>query len=305
MHEIPFPVVNDIVDLMSTKNPLHAKEIRKYINSCENDFLEFANSYLDKYISHLTSANINLEFIIDSYLLVVEDTFKEQIRFFKTGKYKHSSFNEVYENVYANSEYMFKYMVGLALTQFFWKNHKNIFLFFKCHIMKVSGTDYLEIGPGHGLYLSEAIKSQNFKNFTAVDVSETSLNMCKSIVAFQNRNNNVDYKLMDIYDYQPKQGYDFISMGEVLEHIETPAEIMKKLYELLAEDGMIFITTCANAPAIDHIYLFNNVDEIRDLFKSCNFKIKDELALPYGDRTLEETIQKKLTLNYCALISKT
>lgn len=300
-----FPVVNDIVDLMSTKNPLHAKEIRKYINSCENDFLEFANSYLDKYISHLASANINLEFIVDSYLFVVEETFKEQIRFFKTGKYKHSSFNEVYENVYANREYMFKYMVGLALTQFFWKNHKNIFLFFKRHIIKVSGTDYLEIGPGHGLYLSEAIKSENFKSFTAVDISETSLNMCKSIVGFQDVNtNNVKYKLMDIYDYEAKTLYDFISIGEVLEHIETPDKIMEKLYELLTKGGIAFVTTCVNAPAIDHIYLFNNVDEIRHLLRSCNFKIKDELVLPYGDYTLEETSRKKLAINYCALISK-
>lgn len=300
------PTLNSIVNLVGKKNPLHSKNIRNYLQSCSDDFLKLAESYLSNYVSFLNSRNCKFEFIVNSYLLVVEDTLREQIRFSKTGKYKYTTFKETLKNIYSNKDYMFKYMIGLALTQFFWKNHSEIFLFFKQNILTSKGTNYLEIGPGHGLFLIEAIRSNLFGSITAIDVSETSLNMCRDLISFylDLNNKNIAFKLIDIYDYNDIELYDFITMGEVLEHIETPQDILKKIFFLLKPNGFLFISTCVNCPAIDHIYLFNNVDEVRFMFEKCRFKLKKELILPIESLAYNNMGEKKVALNYCALLYK-
>jgi 2-polyprenyl-3-methyl-5-hydroxy-6-metoxy-1,4-benzoquinol methylase len=62
----------------------------------------------------------------------------------------------------------------------------------------------------------------------------------------------------------------------VLEHIEDPFILLKKITGLLGKNGICYITTPINAPMIDHIYLFNNEEEIRKLFNSAGLKILEE-----------------------------
>ena len=53
-------------------------------------------------------------------------------------------------------------------------------------------------------------------------------------------------------------------MGEVLEHVEQPEVFLRRIADLAKDDAYIFITTCINAPAVDHIYLWRTTDELED-----------------------------------------
>jgi hypothetical protein len=64
------------------------------------------------------------------------------------------------------------------------------------------------------------------------------------------------------------------------------------------------VTTCANAPAIDHVYLFNNINEIRTLIKEAGFSIHKEIVAPSEDKSWEEIESQKIDVSYAALLIK-
>jgi len=102
----------------------------------------------------------------------------------------------------------------------------------------------------------------------------------------------------------PPGGFDAIIMGEVLEHVEQPEKFMKQIHRLAKEDAYIFITTCVDAPVVDHIYLFENTKQIADLFMRCGLKIKEELFLPYEGKTLEESFAQRLPVSVAYVLQK-
>jgi 2-polyprenyl-3-methyl-5-hydroxy-6-metoxy-1,4-benzoquinol methylase len=102
----------------------------------------------------------------------------------------------------------------------------------------------------------------------------------------------------------PGDRFDFITMGEVLEHVNDALGFLKRARGLLRPDGAIFMTTCANCPAIDHVYHFHTVKEIRDLIAEADLRIVDELALPSEPFAEEQWEQSLVTINYSAILKR-
>ena len=98
--------------------------------------------------------------------------------------------------------------------------------------------------------------------------------------------------------------YDFIVMGEVLEHVEKPKMLLNKVYKLLNNNGKAFLSTCVNCPMIDHVYHFKTVDDIRDLFNECGLVIETEKILPVEDLPMKDIVKQKITINYAAIVKK-
>ena len=111
-------------------------------------------------------------------------------------------------------------------------------------------------------------------------------------------------RIQNIFDFNNSNKFDFITIGEVLEHVSKPQEILKKLEKLITEDGSIYVSTCVDCPSIDHIYHFKSIKEIEDMISECGFKILDNRILPVEDKPMAEIIKNKITINYCAHIIK-
>ncbi len=124
------------------------------------------------------------------------------------------------------------------------------------------------------------------------------------MAAFIN-DSRITYNLKNVFDFNNGEKYDFITLGEVLEHVEEPAGLLIKLNTLLNDDGVLFFTTPTNAPAIDHIYLFNNVEEIRDIVRSAGFKIASEMSFLSEDVSAEKAEKYKVAVLYGAFLKKT
>ena len=171
--------------------------------------------------------------------------------------------------------------------------------YFAKELSAYSPKSYLEIGGGHGAFLLEAIKQfGEHVKYEMVDISSSSLEMAKTFV----NNPKVTFKLQDIYEYKPDEPFEFITMGEVLEHVEEPVKLLKGLGKLLKDDGTVFITTPTNAPAIDHIYLFRNEKEIEEVINEGGFKVVNKLWV-----TSEEDVNKpeeESAMLYGAFIQK-
>ncbi len=290
-----------IINFIEKENPIHAKKLKKVFKKQGPEFRRDANQFYEKYNDFAETLGKSFDFGIESYLRTLSDVTLEYLHFIKTGEYSNKSFEEVNKNVYSNPEVMEYHMHGLLFSQYLWPQHTDIFHFFKKYTSnyKTFVKKYLEIGAGHGMYLSEAIKTfSEDTSFEVVDLSLTSIELAKSFI----KNDKVKYLQKDVFDYNPTVKFDFITMGEVLEHVEDPIALLKKIKEMLTPEGCLFITTPANAPAIDHIYLFNDADDIRKIIKIAGFEIEHEYTKYVEDVPKEFAEKHKITLMYGAYL---
>lgn len=200
---------------------------------------------------------------MEAYQRLCNDMMKCQIYFMKYDKYPTQSSEEANLNIYSNEAVMKLYMIGLAISQFLWESHYIIYSCLISSIKKYSPNirTYLEIGPSHGLFLNKAIEliDPNSK-ITTVDISSTSMSITKSIIKyFKPSNTNITYHTIDMLELSLHDKYDFISMGEVLEHVNFPEKLLLKLQNLMSDNGRPFVSTCVNCPAIDHVFHFKTV----------------------------------------------
>jgi 2-polyprenyl-3-methyl-5-hydroxy-6-metoxy-1,4-benzoquinol methylase len=290
----------ELISIISQKYPTQKRFLSKaseQLSGGELNDLEAYNQFCQK-------EDLSLDYLAECYLLIVNDTIKEQLYFKKNQKYRYSSFAEVGDAVYHNQAYMQKYMIGLALSTFFWENHREMRNFFIQSLPTHSGGNYLEVGPGHGFFFMSAMRALNFDKFTGVDISKTSVEMTQSILTSNlfGEFKNFEIKQADFLNFNSKQKYDFLVMSEVLEHVEKPELFLNKLREYANHEARIFITTCLNAPAIDHIFLYSNQEMLREQIKNAGLTIEKELWLPYPGQTLEQSFSKLLPVNVAMVL---
>ncbi len=290
-----------IFSYIEKNNPEHAARLNASIDLNDSFFVSKAESFFTRYKSFIEKKGLTIDYGIDCYLKLCAQMVFERLEFMRSGKYASNSFAEVEKQIYLNPE-MFEYhMHGLVFSQFLWPEQFTRFKFFSNHIGKElkSGGKYLEIGGGHALYILEAMnQSTENVSFQLVDISPSSMELAKGIM----EGLKIDFQLKNIFDFASEEKFDFITMGEVIEHVEDPLALLIKVRELLTPGGTAYISTPANAPTIDHIYLFNNADEIRKLFIKAGFKIVNE-TVQYAENVSEEKALKyKVALMYAAFV---
>ena len=296
-----YPLVKKFTNNLVSKNELQKKYIANWklseqeINEL-NNVLEFFTEVYDN--------KCDVEYIVDAYLFLNNAILEETYYFMVNGNYRNSTFKEVNDSVYANKEYMGRYMIGLSVSDYIWINHLKMIRYFEENIKLFSGDKYLEIGPGFGQYLSRAIANCNFNEYSACDVSETSVNGSNKYLEYKELGDKCKVTQKDFFDYASTDKFDCIVMGEVLEHVEKPLDMLLKLYELLSENGKAFITTAINAPTPDHIYLFRNVEEVLSIVKEAGFNVIDYAYYTAGDISFEKAVKKKQAISIALILGK-
>ena len=291
-----------IINKISEANPVSAKKLKKNYAKFSKEHISEAEDFLNLYSAYLGKINKNMDYAIECYLKMTGDMFIERMKFLETGEYANKSYKDVDEKIYSNPDIMDYHMHGLAIAQFLWPDQYTRFRFFSENLLKFAPIkNYLEIGGGHGQYVREAVKQLGSNcNFTVIDISQSSLNICENLAGGE----NVKFILKDIFDYNDSEKYDFITVGEVIEHLEDPLSLLKKIHSFLNDNGTVYLTTPVNAPMIDHIYLFNNVNEIKGLLKKANFKVIDDIQ-EYSEDLPQELAEKhKIPLMYACFLKK-
>lgn len=302
--EIPTNTTKLVLEIIKNA-PLQEKFIQSSLLNINDD----EHQSLSEYLHFCKTQGMNVVYMAECYLAIVEDMLREQIYFFKHNEYRYKTFDEVAESVYFNDNYMKKYMYGLALTSFLWPNHTEIHRFFIRNFPTHKTGCYLEVGPGHGYSFLTAMRMGNFQQYVGVDISRSSIELTKQITNFFIPELKSKVRLLELdfleNDCLYPSSLDAIVIGEVLEHVEKPKLFLKKISELIKSDGYIFVTTCINSPAIDHIYLWREPKEVESMIFHSGLKILNSLYLPYHGLTLKEASEKKLTINVAYILSKT
>jgi len=297
--------INELKKEIIKLNPLQLSFIESSLNNLTID----ENELFINYINYCNSVGINCLMLAKAYDLIVKDTFREQIFFKRHNRYRYSTYEEVAASVYNSEEYMTNYMLGLALSTFLWPNHREIHVYF-LQILDSLPSDnqnkYLEVGPGHGFYFMQSMKKTDFNHYSGVDISATSVDLTKRIIKskFFGEFDNFSITESNFLTWPNDNKFDFVVMSEVLEHVERPDLFLAKIHSVLTEDGSAFITTCINAPSIDHIYLYENIEQIIKQLDDSGFTIISKLVVPYSGLSLEESMEKLLPVNIALNIKK-
>ena len=299
------PTFKRIVDSVFLKSPMQKKYLARHFAQRDSTFFIRAEAFAKKFLSYLEKIGLSIDQAAEAYLEVCKDMLTSQMTFKRTQKYSCTSAAEAKGAVYSSSEKMTNYMVGLLLTQYLWPNHYEMYDFFIGEMRKLGpAKKVLEIGPGHGLYFAESVARFPDAHFDAVDISPTSKKLSESLVAHFTGNTQCTVELIDVNELASDRRYDYIVMGEVLEHLDAPKSVLRKIHSLLNTEGYFFITTCANAPAIDHIYLYDSVEHIQRELRECGFEPVSELALPVEDLPKDQWKERKVEVNYAAMLRK-
>jgi 2-polyprenyl-3-methyl-5-hydroxy-6-metoxy-1,4-benzoquinol methylase len=278
-------------------NPIHAKYLSSVSDALsENEKKEFCDML--RFYEH---QGIGVSDQAAAYFMLVSSTLEERKYFVEHGSYRYSTYKEIADSVYQNPDYMRKYMVGLCLSQYLWQMHIKGMRWFAEKIEGLSGRQSLEIGPGHGIYFSRFVERTDFQRYRAVDISPTSVKMTQDYLQYRSglrggAAKNVSVEHCDFFEYNQDEKFDAIVMAEVLEHVENPLDFLRKIRELaggLTYPPFIYISTCINAPEIDHIFRFRTVDEVTNLFGSVGLSVTDWMYATAKENALLELEMKK------------
>jgi len=294
-------VIEKLVEEIASLDSKHGKKLKRELAGRDEEFYVHADRFYEGFQEFWEREQIAMSHVAHCYVRMREDMGGLYKEFLKSEQYPNTSFEAVNQAIYNQPEVMDYHMHGLTLAQFLWPDQYERFHFFSRFLENVDLDirRYLEVGAGHGLYLLEAVRIIGSKaHYDVVDISPTSIDMSKSLI----QQSGINFYLKNIFDMNPDEKYDLITMGELVEHLEDPLAMLKKAGDLLTESGMIYLTTPANAPMIDHIYLFKNAAEIRALVHEAGLEIIEETHM-YADNMSQEIAERfKLPMMYAAFL---
>src|SRR5262249_36909831 len=141
--------------------------------------------------------------------------------------------------------------------------------------------------------LLQAMRKSHLDDFVGVDISTASLALTDKAVRAMLPGARDRLRLIQsdfLAETANNDRYDVLVMGEVLEHVEQPEAFLSRLRALAASGAHVFVTTCINAPAIDHITLFESEADVEALIGRSGFTIRHKLAAPYFGKTLKQSV---------------
>lgn len=298
--------LDQIINQIHVKDKLHSKKINGNLNVLLEQYPAQFKELLGLVHAYFSNRNIPVEQIADDYLKMIDDMRKEGLYFYRHGKYRCDNQSIAYEQVYSQKDIMSYYMHALLISQILWKHHFNIFIYFQENLKKLfphkEQLSIMDVGPGHGFF-SFLVKKEfpGYQKIDLVDISETSLAMTRQIIGLDG--DKINYHLKDIFDYDGTETYDFIVLGEVIEHLDNPKAILSKLSDLLTEDGLLWVTTPTNSPALDHVYLFKTKEEVLELIEASGLEIVDDCNF-YAEDVDEATAAKNKITNLVGVFCK-
>ncbi|MDO8497731.1 MAG: class I SAM-dependent methyltransferase [bacterium] len=113
----------------------------------------------------------------------------------------------------------------------------------KLKSLNPDGISLLDIGSGYGYFLEEAKKT--YMEGVGLEPSKKMYSHSKK-AGLQVVNSALE-------DYHPKNKFDFITLIQIIEHVENPLQFLKKVETLMNKDAVLYIET----PNLDsHLFHF-------------------------------------------------
>ena len=273
-----FPMVAYFEETMTRIAPYMSSTVAR----ARNEFGPTWEEQLEQTLQRMFADDEKLESAIKGYVRFSLEAIKLQKRFEKERKYIPKSYREAANSVYHNEEYMHNlYLPGILLSHYLWPHHYRQLLYFHKNFMpRILASDeklFCDVGAGTGFYSRQILCASDQIHGTAFDISKHAMNYATMQMAAFELLDRWTFRLQDVLQDKTTETWPFLVSVEVLEHLEDPVTFLKRLREMLRQGGTGFITAAITAPNADHIYLYNNCDEIIDQLLEADFEVVDYL----------------------------
>jgi 2-polyprenyl-3-methyl-5-hydroxy-6-metoxy-1,4-benzoquinol methylase len=298
-----YPNLSAVVDEVLRVWPEHQRYCETRFKADKEDFLARTEEF-----SALACVNMgdDLTRYVEDYRWMCERFLEEEIHFQRTGEYRLSTFQAAFDEVYSDLEYMSRYVRGILISQIIWDPHARAFDAFRQAFLPTipEGGRYLEVGPGHGLFLYFASREPKLASLEAWDVSDASIAETHSALHRLGVEREISIVQQDVLKAPARHNeFDAAVISEVLEHLERPDLALQSLNAALKPGGRIFINAPINSPAPDHIYLWRSIEEFHSFVEAQGFSIDAAFNLPVTGYTLERAIKHNVSIS-CVVIAR-
>jgi len=112
---------------------------------------------------------------------------------------------------------------------------------------------YLDIGCGFGDF-DYALIDMGVRNLTAVDIVESKIKVAENQRGIFQNKKQPKFLASDIINWEPLGKFNIIFSINSIEHISQPAKLLHKIYQILEDNGRVFLGFCPlfHSPFGDH-----------------------------------------------------
>jgi 2-polyprenyl-3-methyl-5-hydroxy-6-metoxy-1,4-benzoquinol methylase len=201
------------------------------------------------------------------YAMFSLDAMRLQKKFEKTRRYEAKTYEQAGREVYHNREYMLNlYLPGILLSHYLWPHHYRQLQFFRREylplVTQLGAKIFYDVGVGTGFYSRQMLSGIPDIRGVGFDISEHSMAYTRSLISGWGHASRYEIRRQNIIEEPIETPAPSVISVEVLEHLEHPIPFLRGVAHMLSKDGVGFITAALTAPNADHIYLYNNVDEV-------------------------------------------
>lgn len=264
------------LERFQTERPAFVQEILAAQHSYPDLFQELALPMLAWAEAWLGEEYIDT--LIHGYCTFVLGVNRSQSRYEKERQYPLSSFDDVYQTVYGDENFMRYYHWGVFVTTFGWRHHLPLYKLYRdnfLHRMSLrSGTQMmLDLGCGSGVWHILASRALTDLDVCAVDISPTSIALSRDTVSNLGLSGRINYICADALNYKLETPADAGVSCFLLEHLENPADLLKNLAVNIAPHGLAFVTCALTAAECDHIFEFKRESEPIAMAEAAGFRL--------------------------------
>lgn len=264
-----------ILDSVIKVWPQHEAFIVRHVATCSPNQLFFLDTLSGRLLALVGE---ELQRYAEDYRWLCNFFLKYEMQYRRSKAIEHTDFDSIRKAFYENDEQMGRYMRGLMMSQVLWRQHAGAAEFFVRSFLPSlkDGYDYLEIGPGHGLWLSFAASDTRCGTLTGWDVAAASLGLSQQGLRKMGIDKQVSLQLQDVCAASIEHNrFDAIVISQVLELVSSPQIAVGNLAKALRPGGFLFVNCPTKMLAPDHIRVWSGFDEVDDLLTQAGLVKRD------------------------------
>jgi len=304
-----YPSLDRMITQLLTLWPEHREYVEKSFSTRARDVMATSEEIASCVLRLADGMAGGLDGLCGDYRFLCEKiVLPEELHFRRHNRYRLSSFEDALKECYANAPFMTRYMNGLLVSNVIWHNHAAaISSYVQEYLPSLkAGSDHLEIGPGHGLFLYFAAMCHSVAGVSGWDVSPTSIAHTREALSALGVERPTTLTLQNLFEADPASDdrrFDSIVMSEILEHLEDPVAALRFAMAWLKPGGTIWVNVPANSPAPDHIFLVESPEHACDIVRAAGLDVTAWHGFAMTGTTLEKARRRKLAIS-CVVIGR-
>ena len=214
--------------------------------------------------------------LADGYVHFLMDVNRSQVEYERRGHYLFKKYDDVFDRVYNNPEFMSFYHWGVFVSTFAWEHHIKIYNFYKesfLTCLKPEGGRLLDLGSGSGIWSFLTTHFSPRWTSQGIDISEKSVELSTKMATNSGLANKVQFHSYDALKYLGNKKYNAAISCFLLEHLEDPKLLLQNMALNLENKAHAVITGALTASEVDHIYEFRRESEIVLMAEKAGFRV--------------------------------